>query len=134
MIRRMSFVVGLLSLAACCLSGCSGNKRHTIQGFVTLQGEPVPAGLVRIFGPGDHLSTAPIRPDGTFTVTDVPAGQIRVTVAPAKERMAGSSGTAGPGSAPPAPKAVIPARYNDVGTSGLVYTVAPGRPLEINLQ
>jgi hypothetical protein len=124
----------LLALAACCLTGCSGNKRYTVTGLVTLRGHPLSSGLVRVFGPGDHLWTAPLRADGTFTVTDVPPGEIRVSVVEAKKRMASPGGTNGPGTAPAGKTEVIPARYKDVSTSGLVFTLAPGQRLEINLQ
>jgi hypothetical protein len=90
--------------------------------------------LVRIFGPGDHLATGPIRPDGTFTVTEVPSGEFRVAVVDGKKRMASPGGTNGPGTPPAGKKEVIPARYKDVSTSGLVFTPVPGQRLEINLK
>jgi hypothetical protein len=102
-------------------AGCSDNRRLAITGTVELQGTRLTAGIVKFHGPGDHLSMTYLQPDGTFTITDVPPGEVKVTVEPAP---------AGGGIKPVA----VPPRYRDLKSSGLVYTITPStRKLEIKL-
>jgi hypothetical protein len=119
--RGWCLLVTLVAIVG--LAGCAGDKRKTVRGTVTLKGQPLTSGTVRMFGPGDQLSTAEIRPDGTFAVTDVPAGEIRVAVV----ETAGGGAASGTGPGAPAGKRVrIPDKYKDVKTSGLVYSVDAG--------
>ena len=129
----------VLALAA---AGCSGEDRLTLNGSVSYQGKPLPAGMVRIRSDKDHVSVAKVRPDGTFIATDVFSGEVRVAVeedpsAAMRQRMAASdpAHTARNAPAPAARPVAIPARYQDVETSGLVYTVTSGtRSLDIELK
>jgi hypothetical protein len=112
------------------LVGCSDGKRLTLEGNVSYKGEPVTAGTVRIHGPGEHLATAVIQPDGTFIVSDVPSGEVRVSVeedpTPAKlRRMAGApqGGNPIPGLPAAGKFTPIPPKYRDPSTSGLVFTI-----------
>jgi hypothetical protein len=98
-------------------AGCSDNKRLTIKGSVSYKGQSVATGIVKIYGPGDHLTMAYLR-NGTFTITDVTPGEIKLTVEPE------------PGQA----KSPIPKKYSDPMTSGLVFTISSStRELPINL-
>ncbi len=131
---RLRFVRGgcvfALVLAVGLSAGCSRDKRQTVHGTVTFKGEKLTAGTVRILGPGDQLATAEIRPDGTFAVTDVPPGEVRIAIV---DTASGSSG-AGPGAGAAAKRVRIPDKYKDVKTSGLVYTLAPDADkLEVKL-
>jgi hypothetical protein len=114
-----SFLVLLvLALAG---AGCSDNKRLAIQGTVELNGTHLSAGIVKFYGPGDHSSMTYLQPDGSFTITDVPPGEVKVSVEPAP---------AG-GGIKPVP---IPPRYRNPNTSGLVFTIPPKTgKLEIKL-
>lgn len=96
--------------------GCSNNKRLTIKGSVSYQGRPVAAGIVKFHSPGDHLEMAYVR-DGAFSITDVPPGEVQVTVEPQ-----------GKGNE-------IPRKYSDLKSSPLVYTITPKtRELAITLE
>ncbi len=111
--------LGLLMLAlALAGAGCSKSQRLTLHGSVSYKGQPVEAGIVKIYGPGDHLEMAYIR-DGTFRMTDVTPGDIQVTV---ESDPSGGKRT------------VIPKKYADRTTSGLSFTITPAtRDLPIHL-
>jgi hypothetical protein len=137
--KRLRFSVAALVLAWFLLgTGCSSqNKPLTINGSVSSQGQPVPAGIVRFHGPGDHLAMADLQPDGTFIITDVVPGEVKVTIeedARAQKRLAmqGQPGAAGTPRARPVP---IPRKYQDEATSDLVFNISPDmKKLEINLR
>lgn len=114
-LARTSLGLVMLALA---VTGCSNHQRLTIQGSVSYKGQPVEAGIVKIYGPGDHLEMAYIR-DGTFRITDVTPGAIQVTVEPDP-----SGGK----------RTTIPTKYADRNTSGLSFTITSAtRDLPINL-
>ncbi len=115
-------VLALIGVAA----GCSDNKPLTINGSLSYKGEPVPAGIVKFYGPADQSSMAYVR-DGTFVVTDLSPGEFKVTV-----ELDGSS--VKEGGAKGGRPVAIPQKYADLKTSGLVYTITPKtRDLPINL-
>jgi hypothetical protein len=100
-------------------AGCSDNQRLTIKGSVSYQGQPVKTGIVKIYGPGDRLAMAYLR-DGTFHITEVTPGEIKVTVEPDS-----SEGQA----------VAIPKKYADPKTTNLVFTITSSMrelPIELN--
>jgi hypothetical protein len=71
----------LLILLAATLPGCGGGRpTATVTGTVSYKGELVPSGTVAFFGSSNQVASAPIAPDGTYTATEVPLGQVKVTV------------------------------------------------------
>jgi hypothetical protein len=127
----------LAALGVLTAAGCASKSKAVISGKVTYKGEAVGWGDVRFFGPDGALwSSALLNPDGTFTATDVPPGEVQVAVhmLPNLARPKKSSDTPADGSTPR--KAVpIPRKYQDPTTSGLRYTIGPGtNHLEIQLQ
>lgn len=132
-------VMVVLSLAGC----SSGKKNFTLKGSVLYRGAPLPSGVVRIYMAGDRVAMASIRPDGSFEATDVSPGEAKVTVAEdptERQRRAMAPSIGNKASVPPAvsqpspTKTVpIPARYGDVKTSGLVFTLVSSQNLEIKL-
>ena len=114
-------LVGLLG------AGCSpGEKRLTVTGTVTLDGKPFEHGRIQLYGANNQFSTAEIASDGTFIVTDVVPGELRVavvtpgglvTLAPPEDK----------GAPPVAPiKArAVPTKYQSADTSGLVFNITP---------
>jgi hypothetical protein len=121
-LRRSGVCLSLLVLAVgLATAGCADNKHLAIKGTVELRGTRLTAGMLKFHGPGDHLSMAYIQPDGTFTITDVVAGEVKVTV---------ETAPAGGGITPVA----IPGHYRSTSTSGLVYTItSKTRNLDIHL-
>jgi hypothetical protein len=115
--------VCLLSLA--CLAGCScsGDRLRVVRGTVSVDGAPLPYGVVQFHGPAGRLVAAALQSDGTFTATDLPPGEVRVAVV--EDIMTTPKGKK---------RVQIPARYKDPQTSGLSYTVTRAtRDLEIVL-
>jgi hypothetical protein len=125
--------LGVLVLAAALAAPGCGNKRVTVEGTVTYKGTPVPAGyLVKFHGPGDHLEVGIIDEDGAYAVTDIPPGEVQVTVeddpgmAPTKPKSAVKAG---------GEKVAVPRRYMDANTSGLTFTITSGtRRLDLKLE
>lgn len=71
----LSLAVGLLPLL-----GCGGSSTPAaVQGKVTLDGAPVTGGSISFHSAtGDY--TGPIAADGTYSIGDIPAGEMTVTV------------------------------------------------------
>jgi hypothetical protein len=112
-------LVPFLALVSWTGCSCSGDRPQVVRGTVSLDGAPLPYGVVQFHGPAGRLVTAVIGSDGTFTATEVPPGEVRVAVVedimamPAK----GADTKAGK------KRAQVPTRYKDVQTSGLNYTI-----------
>lgn len=127
-----ALALGALAAAAV---GCSkgGPQKQTIEGTVSYKGAPLPSGILRVVGTGGAFATAPIRSDGTFTLTDVLPGEVQVGIMEAPVSGSGSSdGSKGA----PAPKPVpVPAKYKNPEQSGLKYTItADTKTLAIELK
>jgi hypothetical protein len=119
-------------LLAVCLVGCSsGVKKVTVAGTVTYKGEPLRSGILRVVSTGGEFATATIRADGTFTLTDVVPGAVKVGIISEPQS---SSSSDGKGRS--APRQVpIPAKYQDPQKSGLNYTITDtSQPLAIELR
>jgi hypothetical protein len=69
----MAVGLGLLLLAA----GCS--SRGTVTGKVLYQGKPMPGGKVVFIGQKGAFSGM-VGPDGSYQVTNVPTGQVKIAV------------------------------------------------------
>jgi hypothetical protein len=127
--RAYPWCVGLVA-AALLASGCG--VRSTVSGKVTLGGQAV-AGTVTFIGAEGKEFTAPINPDGTYTLTDTPAGAAQVvvkcfpgTAAPLAKRNPKLPQLPGTFTAPPAPGVLPPARYA-APNNGLTLVVTGGR-------
>ena len=75
-VRRSLLVLGALLLAGAV--GCGGGK-GTVSGKVTLDGKPLPAGKISFVGANGKATTADIT-DGQYTASNVPTGDVKVTV------------------------------------------------------
>ena len=145
LLSRKTAWLALLLLAP--LAGCSTdplNRNGTLNGKVTIDGEPVTAGNVLFISEnGIWTGSAPLRGDGTYTVKEPPLGKVQVAIltelyrdrpvpteypmAKSKENLPGSGGMIMPD---PAVQGLvykeIPAKYEKVETSGLTCVVKPG--------
>jgi len=141
--RRTLLIVPLCLVLA---SGCLGSKSNApakISGAITYNGKPVTGGSISFLpetGPG---YSAVIDDQGTYAITDMPIGDMTVSIetdsAKAKQQArpytdggAGHKQTMSPSqeNADTAPKIVyvkIPAKYNNPKTSGLSVDVKAGR-------
>ncbi len=71
-------VVGLAILA--CFPGCGDGPRSRVHGKVTYLGNTVTGGTVIFLGKDNMTYVADIYPDGTYSVSGVPRGPVRVSV------------------------------------------------------
>lgn len=129
---------------AAAIPGCD-MPRSRVHGTVKYQGKPVTGGTV-IFLTRDNMTyVADLQSDGTYSVTGIPRGPVRVSVQQPPPRPAPRSQTAPKGGWKDAPEALaddkakrgrqaeappadpiptgprIPAIYADPGKSGLVF-------------
>jgi len=127
-----------LVLAAICvgIGGCGGAYDASVSGVITLDGNKINRGTVSYIPIGaGSAAYARVDEDGSYSVqtgreSGLPPGEYDVTVV-ANEQPAELYSKSG---APPPPgKAITPAWYRTKQTSGLHFTVKPGRN-EINLE
>lgn len=153
---------GAAVLAALCLiAGCGqSNNATTVSGKVTYRSEPLNGGTIKLYpdvtptaGGGDNSFLVAIKPDGTFTASNVPPGMKTVTIETQPPQIRGVANSpkidptthlpvgmkpppdfdpnqvkSSPGTAaPPSPDlTVIPLKYANPRTSGLTWDVKPG--------
>lgn len=107
--------IGCLALAALFVSGCGPAGGVPVQGKVTFDGNPIPAGIITFVGPDDGPGVygGPIR-DGRYEVPPdrmMLPGKYRVQVSwpkPTGKTVAGGEG----GTPMPEMAEAIPAKYN----------------------
>ena len=117
------------------LAGCGGTYDSSARGTVSLDGKSLPRGAVT-FHPvsGGPAAYGMIGDDGHYSIQTgreegLPAGEYAVSVS-ANEVSAAQGTNGGP---PPPGKSITPAWYRMKETSGLKFTVKPGKN-EINLE
>jgi hypothetical protein len=122
---RSAATTGLLLLFAL---GCSG--RGDVSGKVTYQNKSVPFGTVMIEGSDGSTRQGNIEKDGSYTVRDVAAGQVRVAVNspnPKGITLNYKDPNKKPEPYPDVPGwFAIPKQYESIASSGLSYTVKGG--------
>ena len=130
--NRMRCVLCFVVL--CCLvglSGCGGGGRETVEvtGTVTLDGQPVADAAVMFSGPdGGSPATTMTDATGHFTVQAAPGSN---GVAVSKLQTSGNAAVGGDGLMPATgavavPQSLVPKKYADFRTSGLIVEVASG--------
>ncbi|QDV73885.1 hypothetical protein [Botrimarina mediterranea] len=128
MLKKVALAAGALLVSVG--AGCNqGPFNADVKGTVTLDGKPVPPGVV-IFsaaGGGRNSSRGRIESDGKyFLVTrhnrGIDAGDYRVAVQVYEKGDPPGPGERAPANLPP----LVPEKYLSVDTSGLEYTVEPG--------
>jgi hypothetical protein len=122
--------------------GCGGSNAtvNTLEGKITYKGADVTGGSIIFYPAGGGPVPGFIKADGTYIASDVPPGEVTVTIDTASVQNTGKvivSGKAPSGSdASKYPggdiqggaKAVkIPAKYADRNKSGLKFTVGNGK-------
>jgi len=119
------FVALLVGLSGCDKKG--DEAANSVSGKVTLNGEPV-AGIITFVGADNKEVSGPIKPDGTYTVANPPAGQVKILV----KGMGGTLPTATPpkeagGNMPKMGGVSPPAKYSAVNTTDLKFEVTSGK-------
>ncbi len=107
-------------------------RKVTVNGTVRYKGQPVPSGILQFVGDGGTYSAAALQSDGTFIITDVVPGEVKVGIQERPQSAGSSSGK--DGGPRPAPVS-LPPQYRDPQTSGLTYTITPEtKALNIDLK
>ena len=102
--RKFALAAAALVLAV--VTGCGKQTTSTFHGTVSYRGQPVKSGVIYFLGPAPQMQMGmgTIYDDGTYTATDVPVGQVRVSFQ-------------APG---------LPEKYGDPNKSELIYTIKSG--------
>ena len=131
------------------LVGCSTNKSAPakVSGSIAYKGQPIKAGTMQFHTPDGTAYDAQISPDGTYAATDIPEGEMVVTVEtesinPDKKAATGKdaekrgkmmqSPPGGVGGAPTPTQHYIkiPSKYANSKTSPLTVTLTAGRQVQ----
>src|SRR5439155_9328579 len=111
-------LLGLVAVAVAAVAGCDkGVNKVTVHVTVSYNGQPVRSGILKFVGPEGSYSAASIQSDGTYIITDVVPGEIKVGVVEAPQGSGSSSGAKTP--EPKVPPISLPEKYRDPETSGV---------------
>jgi hypothetical protein len=134
----------LIGFALVLAAGCSKSK-GTVTGTVKLQnGTPVSAGNITFWASDNHPYMAALKSDGSYSIGDIPVGDVKVTIEPPPPRLGPALGSskppegmnmpdnmkpsgAGDAADPSKVKYVpVPDKYKTAGSTPLNYTVIKG--------
>jgi hypothetical protein len=140
-------VFGLLALVLA--AGC-GKPTGSVAGKVFYKGQPLKGGtVVFVTVDGKTGGRSDIAEDGSYSIADVPLGDVRITVETKSQKpnpMQARAGAAMPKDIPPEAAGFkgnnkgdryipIPDKYSEIESSQLIYTVIAGKqdhPIELN--
>lgn len=139
---RRWFVILVMVALAIGTSCAQKRKATTISGKITFNGQPVSVGAIYFHGEDDQVAMATINKDGSFTATDVPLGNIRVSLQvrdPGTYAKQLKESGENPMTKDPAQATLgvtnIPSKYADAKTSGLVYPITSSTTtLEVKIE
>ncbi|HET6572936.1 MAG TPA: hypothetical protein VFG68_04985 [Fimbriiglobus sp.] len=131
--NRAGRLLGLAAVVLVVGSGCSskGIKKVTVNGTVSYKGQKLHSGILKFSGPGGSYSAASIQPDGTYVITDVVPGEVKVGIMESPSGSGSSSGERS--SAPRVAPVSLPEKYRDPETSGVKYTITDDTS-ELNIE
>lgn len=115
-------------LAAVAVAGCGepDGRVREVRGTVSYKGQPLDSGTVRVVGANNEVAFAVVQADGSFILTDVPPGEVKIGVQQGNEpRSVGDSSGKKAANAARAPVA-LPKKFHDPETSGVTHTIAHG--------
>src|SRR5688572_5955132 len=80
--RRVMSGAALLAFVLVAGAGCGepGVKRVTVNGTVAYKGQTLSSGMLQFVGPEGSYSASVVQPDGTYIMTDVLPGEVKVGV------------------------------------------------------
>jgi hypothetical protein len=147
----LRLLTGTSLIAALALLGCNKgnvNAPARVSGKLTYKNQPIKAGMMFLHTPDGSKYPAQISSDGTYSATDIPAGELIVTVstdhlspsqkapqgAEAARRMKAQSSQmqqpAGPVEKPSDHYTKIPDKYSNPKTSPITLDLKPGRQVQ----
>lgn len=121
-------------LAVLLIVGCGGGPA-SVAGKVTSGGKPVVRGSVVFLTAANQAVSAEIQPDGSYQISEMPAGPVKVAVSSPEQPGASNEkgGRVMPGArrekasaGPTTGWFPIPGKYSDPDNSGLNTTLNPG--------
>ena len=130
----------MCAVVACCLVGC-GNAN--MSGKVTFDKKPVVFGTIQVIGPDRMPRQATIAPDGSYSIKDIPPGDVKVGVTSVDPKSLGKKILRREGVDPkldPNFEKIqgwfpIPDTVGDANTSGLTFKLSRGdNPIDIELK
>jgi hypothetical protein len=127
-------VLGLGAIVIVALLGCSdkGLKKVTVKGTIAYKDQALSSGLLQLVGAEGAYSAASIQADGTFIITDVVPGEVKVGV---MEKPQSQSSSSGEKTVPKTAPVALPEKFRDPQMSGVTYTITPEtKELHIDLK
>lgn len=118
-----SLTTTFLAIMLTFIVGCGSSDTKnmvTVTGTATYQGQQLKDGVIKFLAPNGDFATAVLRPDGTFTMTEVVPGEQKVAFVAGPASSGSSGGTA---DAPKANPVQVPGKFGDPQTSGVTVTV-----------
>jgi hypothetical protein len=117
---------GGVLLLAVVAAGC-GRSTGNVSGTVKFLGKPLTAGTITFYDKDNRTASSAISPTGTYEVTQVGSGPVKVAVAlPLAIPFAGPGGGDSLLTTPQGKGPAVPPRYFDPAQSGLGFEVVAG--------
>jgi hypothetical protein len=107
------------------LAGCGGTG--TVAGKVTLDGQPLPGGLVTVNDSEGQSRSGGIHRDGAFSISNIAPGPAQVTVLTTPDLRSIRDPDGARGKEPFGPYVKIPEKYKFTDKSGFYLDVKSGR-------
>lgn len=138
----------VILMAALALAGCGGGETD-VSGKVSYKGKPVVYGTVLLLDGTGAPKSGVIQPDGTFRVSGVRPGAVKVAVSsprppgaePPRKQAGGrdDDDKPPPNVTPASPEVIkswfaLPDKYGDPNKSELTADVKAGQPLDFDLK
>jgi len=124
--RAVFLMIVALMLPLLLCAGCSEStevRSGEVSGKVTLEGQPLTAGIVLFMTEDGHAASVPIGTDGSYTLQIRP-DRFKVAVTPPEDPDPLASPPAGPKSG--SGDVAISRRYRDLSSSGLTFDAKEG--------
>jgi hypothetical protein len=115
----------LAALAAGC-GGAKGERVREVRGTVSYKGQPLDSGTVRIVGANNEVAFGVVQKDGSYVVTDVPPGEVRIGVIQGNEPRSVGDSSGNKAAKDARPAVALPKKFHDPETSGFTTTITPG--------
>lgn len=74
-----AFRIAVVACLAAAVLGC-GSRRASVTGTITYKGQPVKAAAVYFYFDQGGMYPCDLHPDGTYEMTDIPTGPVKVVV------------------------------------------------------
>jgi hypothetical protein len=137
-LRAGGLIGALALLVALTVSAGCGKSRQTVSfsGTITYKGDRIVVGAIYFHSADNQVAMGIINEDGTFTATDVPVGEVRVSLRIKDPGHYDAQLRDSAAALKPRAKGVtsVPANFEDPDSSGLKYTItAETKTLEVKI-